>query len=191
MLVAGVDEAGRGPLAGPVVVAAVILPEGFFDEELTDSKKLGLAVRERLEARIRTESIAWTIESAEPDEIDRLNILGATLAAARRAVLRLQPSPDRVLMDGNQLPELPCPAEAIVKGDLVVPAISAASILAKNERDRIMIRWAERYPEYGFDQHFGYPTPTHREALQRFGPCPIHRRHFAGVAPEAQGCLEL
>jgi ribonuclease HII len=178
-LVAGVDEAGRGPLAGPVVVAAVILPETFDLPGLTDSKVLSREQREVLEPLIRAQAIDFQIEFAEPEEIDRLNILWATMAAVERAVLRLSPVPDAYQMDGNRLPRgLSIPGEAIVKGDGKVAAISAASILAKNARDRVMTEFAGQFPHYGFDKHFGYPTAEHYSALAEYGPCPIHRRSF-------------
>lgn len=178
-LVAGVDEAGRGPLAGPVVVAAVILPEVFDLPGLTDSKVLSREQREVLEPLIRAQAVDFQIEFAEPEEIDRLNILWATMAAVERAVRRLDPVPDAYQMDGNRLPRgLEIPGEAIVKGDGKVAAISAASILAKNARDRVMVELGEQYPVYGFEKHFGYPTAEHYAALAEHGPCPIHRRSF-------------
>lgn len=190
--VAGADEAGRGPLAGPVVAAAVILPEGFDVSGLDDSKKLDLPTRERLERRIR-EGAQWAIELAEPEEIDRLNILHASLAAMARAIARL--APPKAYIDGNRLPTgLACSAEAVIKGDGKMACIAAASILAKTERDRLMAAYAETFPDYGFERHFGYPTPDHLAALQRLGPCPIHRRSFAPVraaqgSEEGQPCL--
>jgi ribonuclease HII len=180
-IVAGVDEAGRGPLAGPVVAAAVVLDANRPIEGLTDSKLLKPQRREALAAEIRGCAVGWAVASADVAEIDRLNILQATLLAMRRAVLALSCRPDRVLIDGNCLPELEIRAEAVIGGDLSIAAISAASILAKVERDRMMVQMHERYPEYGFARHKGYHTPAHLEALRRFGPCPEHRRSFAPV----------
>jgi ribonuclease HII len=180
-LVAGVDEAGRGPLAGPVVVAAVILDPARPIDGLDDSKRLDERRREALFPRIRQRALAWTVVEVQADEIDRLNILQATLLGMRRAVERLPVRPALVLIDGNRLPELPCAARAIVGGDGLEPAISAASILAKVTRDRLMLEWHERYPQYGFDRHKGYPTRAHLESLVRHGPCAIHRRSFAPV----------
>ena len=177
-LVAGVDEAGRGPLAGPVVAAAVILDDLHPIAGLADSKKLTAARREALFDEIRARALCFSIAEASVEEIDRLNILQATLLAMRRAVLGLRLKPKMVLVDGNRLPTLDIPAEAIVKGDALVPAISAASILAKVMRDRMMRAYAEEYPEYGFDKHKGYGTAAHTEAILRYGPCPLHRRSF-------------
>ena len=178
---AGVDEAGRGPLAGPVCAAAVILDPKRPIEGLADSKKLSAKKREALAPLIRERALAWAIAWAEPEEIDRVNILRATMNAMRRAVEGLQVFPDCVWVDGNRLPDLPYPAEAIVKGDAKVPAISAASILAKTARDAKMREYAERYPEYGFERHAGYGTKEHVAALEQFGPTPIHRKTFEPV----------
>ncbi len=178
---AGVDEAGRGPLAGPVVAAAVILPEGFRLEGLADSKQLSESRREALAERIRAEAIAWSLGRAEVAEIDRLNILQATMLAMQRAVAGLAAPPDRVLVDGNRCPDLPCPAEAIIKGDATVPAISAASILAKVARDREMVELDARYPQYQLARHKGYPTRAHLQALAEHGVSPVHRRSFGPV----------
>ncbi|MEO5559216.1 MAG: ribonuclease HII [Dokdonella sp.] len=188
-IVAGVDEAGRGPLAGPVVVAAVILDTTRPIRGLADSKVLSEADRERLAPRIRERAIAYAIIAVDIDEIERLNILGATLIGMTRALLALSTAPTFALIDGNRLPKsLPCPARAIIGGDATQAAISAASILAKTERDRIMREFDPIHPGYGFAQHKGYPTPEHFAALERFGPCAIHRRGFAPVrrliAPE-------
>ena len=182
VLVAGVDEAGRGPLAGPVYAACVVLnPERRIDG-LADSKVLSPRRREELAECIRAQALAWAVEAADVDEIDRLNILWATMAAMKRAVSRLGMVPDEVLVDGNRLPpELPVPARAIVRGDATVPAISAASILAKVARDAHMIALHEAFPHYGFDRHKGYPTAEHFAALERHGPCPHHRRTFSPV----------
>jgi ribonuclease HII len=180
-LVAGVDEAGRGPLAGPVVAAAVILDELAPIKGLNDSKALGPRTRERLFDEIRAKALCCCIAQASVEEIDALNILQATLLAMRRAVEGLRLKPQRVLVDGNRLPQLKVPAEAIVKGDAKVKAISAASILAKVHRDRLCIVLHEQHPQYGFDGHKGYPTPQHLAALRRHGACPQHRRSFAPV----------
>jgi ribonuclease HII len=180
--IAGVDEAGRGPLAGPVVVAAVILDPAHPIEGLADSKQLSATRREQLFTLIVVHTLAHAIVRVEAAEIDRINILQATLAGMRRALDALVITPAQALIDGNRLPKaLPCPARAIVRGDATEPAISAASILAKVARDRILCEYDARWPGYGFAQHKGYPTPSHREALHRLGPCPQHRRSFAPV----------
>ncbi len=182
LLVCGVDEAGRGPLAGPVAVAAVILDPQRPIEGLGDSKKLSEARREALAPLIRERALAWHLEFVSAADIDRLNILRATLEGMARAVRALHPSAGHALVDGNRLPPgLPCPAEALVKGDAREPAIMAASILAKVGRDHLMVAMETTYPGYGFAVHKGYPTPTHLEALRRLGPCPEHRRSFAPV----------
>ncbi|MBL8534659.1 MAG: ribonuclease HII [Betaproteobacteria bacterium] len=182
VLVAGVDEAGRGPLAGPVYAACVVLNPRRGIDGLADSKVLSPRRREELAGRIRAEALAWAVEAADVDEIDSLNILWATMAAMKRAVDRLGMVPDEVLVDGNRLPpELAVPARAIVRGDATVPAISAASILAKVARDAHMIALHEAFPHYGFDRHKGYPTAEHFAALERHGPCPHHRRTFSPV----------
>lgn len=180
---AGVDEAGRGPLAGPVVVAAVVLdprPQAVI-EGLEDSKRLSGKRREILFDQIRERALDYCIVEVQADEIDRVNILAATMAGMRRSVLGLSMMPDDVLVDGNRTPELPCPARALVGGDRLEPAISAASILAKVHRDWLMLACHEQYPAYGFDRHKGYPTALHLERLQAHGPCPIHRHSFAPV----------
>ena len=180
--VAGVDEAGRGPLAGPVVVAAVILDPARPIAGLADSKVLPEARREALALAIRTHALAYAICSVEADEIDRLNILGATLAGMVRALSMLSPRPLLALVDGNRLPRgLPCAGRAIVGGDASEPAISAASILAKTVRDARMRELDAVHPGYGFARHKGYPTRTHVEALRRLGACVEHRRSFAPV----------
>ncbi len=180
-LVAGVDEVGRGPLAGPVVAAAVILDPLRPIDGLADSKKLSEARREALAPVIREHALVWALGRAEVEEIDALNILHASLLAMRRAVLALATAPEFALIDGNRCPELPCPAEAVVKGDSRVAAISAASILAKVARDREMVELDAVYPGYGLAGHKGYPSPAHLDALARLGVTPIHRRSFAPV----------
>lgn len=181
-LVAGVDEAGRGPLAGPVVAAAVILNDKQPIAGLTDSKKLSAARRDRLFDEIRAKALCCSVAEATVEEIDRLNILQATLLAMQRAVAGLRLKPTLVLVDGNRLPVLDVRAEAIVKGDAKVQAISAASILAKVTRDRGLSVLHEQYPQYGFEQHKGYGTAVHLAALQAHGPCPAHRLSFAPVS---------
>ena len=177
----GVDEAGRGPIAGPVYAAAVVLRPGLAIQGLKDSKLLAASRREALGNAIRERARAWHVASASVEEIDRLNILGATLLAMQRAVEGLGFLPDEALIDGNRYPNLACPARCIVGGDLLHPAISAASILAKIARDAEMRRLHERYPQYGFDQHKGYATREHLDLLQRFGVCEAHRRSFLPV----------
>lgn len=180
---AGIDEAGRGPLAGPVVAAAVILDPSRPIAGLNDSKKLTEAARERLAVEIREKAVAWAIGEASATEIDRINILQATFLAMRRATEALQVAPVQAQVDGNKVPPgLPCPAEAIVKGDGKIAAIAAASILAKTHRDALMRELARTFPQYGFERHMGYPTPAHFAALQAHGPCSAHRRSFAPVA---------
>lgn len=180
-LIAGVDEAGRGPLAGPVVVAAVILDPERPVPGINDSKRLTGRRREALAAAIRERAAAWAIIHAEPEEIDALNIFQATMQAMQRAVVCLPLPAQRVLVDGNYCPAMPCAAEALVGGDGLEPAIGAASILAKVERDRIMVELDARWPGYGFARHKGYPTPEHMEALKRLGATAVHRRSFAPV----------
>jgi ribonuclease HII len=180
-LMAGVDEAGRGPLAGPVVAAAVILDELQPIRGLNDSKKLAARTRERLFDEIRAKALCCCIAEATVEEIDHLNILQASMLAMRRAVDGLRLRPRRVLVDGNRLPVLPMPAEAIIQGDAKVPAIAAASILAKVHRDRLCLVLHERHPQYGFGAHKGYPTAAHMAALREHGACDAHRRSFAPV----------
>jgi len=180
-LVAGVDEVGRGPLAGPVVAAAVILHPDRPISGLADSKTLSEKKREVLADIIKSQAIAWAIGRAEVEEIDSINILQASLLAMRRAVLALVPQAGHVLVDGNRCPELPCTSEAIIKGDATVPVISAASILAKVTRDREMVCMDESFPGYGFARHKGYPTAAHLAALADLGASLIHRRSFAPV----------
>jgi ribonuclease HII len=186
-LVAGVDEAGRGPLAGPVVAAAVILDQRRPIQGLADSKVLSPARRDGLFDEIRARALCCSIAEASVDEIDRLNILHATMLAMSRAVEGLRLKPNRVLVDGNRLPPLEVAAEAIVKGDARVKAISAASILAKVHRDRLCMDLHDAHPQYGFAGHKGYPTPEHLEALRRHGPCAHHRRSFAPVRQAGGG----
>lgn len=178
---AGVDEAGRGPLAGPVIAAAVILDERRPIAGLDDSKRLSHEQRLHLAAEIKARALAWSVAEAGVAEIDRLNILRASLLAMQRAVEGLAILPEMALVDGPHAPTLPCLAQAVVRGDSRVPAISAASIIAKVERDRRMTAMAARYPGYGFAAHKGYPTRRHIEALARLGVTPIHRRSFAPV----------
>jgi ribonuclease HII len=181
-LVAGVDEAGRGPLAGPLAVAAVILDPTRPIAGLDDSKKLSEAKREALYPQIIEYALAYCVVLIEPDEIDRLNIFQATMTGMSRAVAGLSLAAHEALIDGNKLPrDLPCPGRAIVGGDALEPAISAASILAKVSRDRLMVAMHEVYPGYGFAVHKGYPTPAHLASLQQLGPCAQHRRSFAPV----------
>jgi ribonuclease HII len=180
--IAGVDEAGRGPLAGPVTVAAVILDPARPIAGLDDSKKLSEAAREALYPQIVERALAWRIEFVEREEIDGLNILQATLTGMRRALQALSPAADLARIDGNRLPkDLPCAAEALIGGDAIEPAIMAASILAKVARDRRMQELHAQYPQYGFDRHKGYPSPAHVSALMAHGPCPEHRRSYAPV----------
>jgi ribonuclease HII len=182
MIVAGVDEAGRGPLAGPVYAAAVILDAARPISGLADSKILTEATRDELALEIRDRALAWSVASASVEEIDDLNILWATMLAMERAVLGLATTPDLVRVDGNRLPpRLKCRGEAVVKGDATVPSISAASILAKTARDAELRLLHDTYPGYGFDQHKGYSTPLHLSQLASLGPCPAHRRSFAPV----------
>jgi len=181
-LIAGVDEAGRGPLAGPVVVAAVILDPAHPIDGLADSKVLTAKRRQVLAEQIRMHALAYAIVALEPAEIDHLNILAASLEGMRRATVALQPQPTRALVDGNMVPpNMPCECEAIIKGDSKIAAISAASILAKTTRDASMIEADGLYPGYGFALHKGYPTAQHKAALKQLGPCAIHRHSFAPV----------
>jgi len=182
IFIAGVDEAGRGPLAGPVMAAAVILDPARPIFGLADSKQLTERQRDALEVEIKEKALAWAVARAEVEEIDTLNILQATLLAMRRALEELHPAPHLALIDGNRCPSaLPCRAEAIVKGDQTVPAISAASILAKVARDRELLSLDARYPGYGFARHKGYPTKDHVAALELLGVTPVHRRSFGPV----------
>ncbi len=188
--VAGVDEAGRGPLAGPVVAAAVVLPPGFSRPEIRDSKVLSAKAREAAFSLVTSHAVAFAVGLATPEEIDRINILQASFLAMRRAVERLSPPPDFLFIDGNR--PIPAadgtsfreiPQEAIVSGDSRCAPVSAASILAKVSRDRMMVEYDRLFPGYGFASHMGYPTRAHLAALRRLGPSPIHRRTFRGVLP--------
>ena len=179
---AGVDEAGRGPLVGSVFAAAVVLPNEYDLPGLTDSKKLSERRRDELAVLIKQQALAWCVAAASVEEIDRLNILHATMLAMRRAVHGLERLPEKVWIDGNRVPpDLGCEAEAVIKGDSKIIQISAASVLAKTARDAEMYALAERYPQYGFERHKGYGTAEHLAALQRHGVLPEHRRSFAPV----------
>ena len=185
-LVCGIDEAGRGPWAGPVTAAAVILGKDHGISGLTDSKKLSEKKREQFEPIIKSQAVAWGLGWASPEEIDALNIRQATHLAMRRAVEALQLQPSYALVDGNDMPSgLGCKGETIIKGDLKEPAISAASILAKTARDRLLVEFDSTYPGYGFAGHKGYGTAAHAEALAQLGPCPLHRMSFAPVRKAA------
>ena len=182
-LVAGIDEAGRGPLAGPVLAASVILPEGFSLEGIDDSKKLSPRAREKLFLKLTTNpSVFWATGKATPQEIDRLNILRATYLAMARSAAALRPRPDHALVDGRPVDGLPIPHTSLVGGDGLSLSIAAASIIAKVTRDRLMVKVDRRYPQFGFARHKGYGVPQHLAALKIHGPCPAHRRSFAPVA---------
>ncbi len=187
----GVDEAGRGPIAGPVYAAAVILDRRRRIAGLDDSKRLTEQRRLELAERIRERAFAWAVASASVEEIDRLNILGATLLAMQRAIRALSVVPDRVLVDGLYCPLVGVPTRAIVDGDAKVAAISAASILAKTARDAEMLRLHERFPNYGLDRHKGYPTRAHLVALREFGACEIYRRSFKPVRDVMSGQSQM
>ena len=180
-LPAGVDEAGRGPLAGPVVAAAVILPKECEVNGLNDSKKLSHQKREILFDQIKAVAVSMGVGIVEPEEIDRINILRAALLAMEGAVMKLNPKPDFLLIDGNRKTSLLIPQETVIRGDSTCNSIAAASIIAKVTRDLIMNDYHEIHPEYNFKKHKGYPTKEHFEALRKFGPCPIHRKTFRGV----------
>lgn len=180
-LVAGVDEVGRGPLAGAVVAAAVILDPAQPIIGLADSKKLSAKKREALDLEIRSKALAWSLGRAEVEEIDQLNILQASFLAMQRALEGLAVQPEHVLIDGNRCPKLAYSIEAIIGGDAIVPAISAASILAKVSRDAELVLLDQLYPAYGFAQHKGYPTPSHLNAIRQYGVLPIHRRSFKPI----------
>lgn len=188
--VAGVDEAGMSPLAGPVAAAAVIFEPGFRLAGVDDSKKLDAKERERLAPLIREAAVAWAVGFVEPEEIDRINIYWAGILAMKRALLGLSRAPSYVLVDGRKIHALSVPQQRIYKGDQKSLSIAAASILAKTARDAKMVAYCREYPEYGFSVHKGYPVRAHREALKRHGPCPIHRRSFAAVR-EALGLPPL
>ena len=183
-LVCGIDEAGRGPLAGPVVAAVVILDPARPIAGLNDSKKLSEKRREALAGEIREKALAWAVAEASVEEIDQLNILHATFLAMQRAVAALSVAPERAMVDGNRCPKLPIAVEAVVKGDGKIASIAAASILAKTVRDAGMLALHAAYPQYGFDRHMGYPTAAHFAALEAHGASPVHRRSFAPVAKQ-------
>lgn len=191
-MICGVDEAGRGPLAGPVVAAACILPLDCEIEGLNDSKKLSEKKRDELFDVIRERAVAYAVGMADNLEIDRLNILNATMLAMSRAILNLQPAADFALVDGNCIRHFPIPGITIVKGDAKSPSIAAASILAKVTRDRICMEMDAAYPEYNFKKHKGYPTKEHRDLLRLYGPCPLHRRSFLKFLQEDEplGCQD-
>lgn len=176
--VCGVDEAGRGPLAGPVCAAAVILPEGVIIDGVNDSKKLSEKKRESLFDVIREQALSYSIAYATVDEIEEINILNATMLAMRRAIDGLNVKADYAMIDGNKIPPIDIDAECIVKGDAKSMSIACASILAKVSRDRLLYKYAEEYPMYGFDKHKGYGTKVHREAILKYDPCPYHRKSF-------------
>jgi ribonuclease HII len=180
-LIAGVDEAGVAPLAGPVVAGAVVLARGYKLRELDDSKKLNEATRDRLAVKIKTDAVAWAVGVAEVEEIEVLNIYHASLLAMRRAVERLNPAPDFILVDARRIPDCAAPQRGLIHGDALSASIAAASIIAKTTRDAMMLELDARYPGYGLAGHKGYPTPRHIEALRRLGPAPIHRRGFRPV----------
>ena len=186
--ICGVDEAGRGPLAGPVFAACVVLNPDYRIEGLADSKVLSEVQRNKLTLAIKTHSVAWAIASASVEEIDRINILQASLLAMKRAMESLSFVPDRVLVDGNHSPRLRFPVSTVVRGDSLIPEISAASILAKTARDAVMVTLHQRFPQYGFDRHKGYPTEQHIAALQVHGASIVHRRSFAPVRALIWNC---
>lgn len=180
--IAGIDEAGRGPLAGPVVAAAVILPVDFDASGLNDSKQLAEEERENWRERIMTDAVAVGVGVVDVEYIDRFNILQATYEAMRRAIVQCRVQPDLLLLDAVKVPRVDLPQVPIIKGDSLSHSIAAASVIAKTTRDRIMVDYSRQYPEYGFDEHKGYSAPFHYQALDRFGPCPIHRRSFKPIA---------
>ena len=189
-IICGTDEAGRGPLAGPVAAGACILPEGYVPEGLDDSKKLTEKKREALYAQITENALAWGIGLASAAEIDEINILNASLLAMRRAIAAMGATPDLVLVDGSVNRGFDIRSEAVIGGDAKSPSISAASILAKVTRDRIMAELDGKYPEYGFAKHKGYPTPAHKLAVYEFGPCPEHRKSFLSFLERDRARLE-
>lgn len=176
--ICGVDEAGRGPLAGPVCAAAVILPKGMLIEGVNDSKKLSEKKREMLFDIICRDAVAWSVAWASVEEIEEINILNAAMLAMKRAVEGLSVSADYAIIDGNKMPELKIPCQAVISGDALSESVAAASILAKVSRDRLMLELSEKYPEYGFEKHKGYGTKLHREMLLQYGPCELHRPSF-------------
>ena len=188
-LLGGVDEAGRGCWAGPVVAAAVVLPDRWCPDGLDDSKVLTARKREAFFEEIQASALSWGACAVSPGEIDRINILRATLRAMAGAVARLHPRPELVLVDGLQVPDIPMPAEAVVKGDATSAAIAAASVVAKVLRDRVMTAWDSHFPGYGFASHKGYGAATHRAALAKLGPCPLHRFSYRPIAELEQGDL--
>ena len=190
MGICGIDEAGRGPLAGPVVAAAVILPRKGRPKGLDDSKQLSAEAREELALKIRAVGIV-AVGVASVEEIDALNILRASHLAMRRAFEALPERPVAAIVDGNMAPDLPCPVECVIDGDVIVPIVSAASIVAKVERDRLMVELCAQYPGYAFSKHKGYSTPEHQDALKRLGPCAIHRKSFRPVQMASIGSLAL
>lgn len=190
-LVCGTDEAGRGPLAGPVVAGACILPEGLVIEGLDDSKKLSEKKRERLYDEICEKALCWSVALSTPGEIDEINILEASLQAMRRAVDGLSLRPDFILVDGNISRDFQLPAKAVVGGDGIVQSIAAASVLAKVTRDRMCAELDKKYPQYGFAKHKGYPTPAHKLAVYEYGPCPEHRRSFLSFLTRDREKLQL
>jgi ribonuclease HII len=185
-IIAGIDEAGRGPLAGPVVSAAVILPDSFSVPGITDSKKLTPKKRDKFYQEIYDRAVSIGVGIVEPDEIDRINILQAALLSMKLAADELTPQPDFLLIDGKFTIPSDLPQQAVIKGDSLSISIGAASIIAKVTRDRIMEKYHKEYPQYGFAGHKGYPTKAHKEAVKKFGPCPIHRRSFKGVKEYAE-----
>lgn len=189
-LVCGTDEAGRGPLAGPVVAGACILPDGLIIEGLDDSKKLTEKKRERLFDEICEKALCWSVALSTPEEIDEINILNASLQAMRRAIDGLSMRPDFVLVDGNVDRDFQIPAKAVVGGDGIVQSIAAASVLAKVTRDRMCAELDKEYPMYGFAKHKGYPTPAHKLAVYEYGPCPEHRRSFLSFLTRDKAKLE-
>jgi ribonuclease HII len=183
--IAGLDEVGRGPLFGPVVAAAVILPRGCRLKDLTDSKKLSEKKRNQLYVEIRANAVAWAIAAVDAETIDRINIRRASLLAMRRAVEQLALSPDFLLIDGRDTIDWDCPQQAVIRGDAISLSIAAASVLAKVHRDRLLVDFDREFPGYGLAQHKGYPCPAHKEALERLGPTPLHRRSYRPVAQAA------
>jgi ribonuclease HII len=183
--IAGLDEVGRGPLFGPVVAAAVILAPGFRLDGLTDSKKLSEKKRNQLDVEIRANAVAWAIAAVNAETIDRINIRRASLLAMRRAVEQLAFSPDFLLIDGRDTIDWNCPQQAVIRGDAISLSIAAASVLAKVHRDRLLVDFDREFPGYGLAQHKGYPCPAHKEALERLGPTPLHRRSYRPVAQAA------